>query len=362
MEDHSEIPNQDRSLVIHPLSLVVPTTSSSTTGEPYTVESDCRLLLLADGHGPEGHVVASAVQRDLPFRILHHLEAMATPTSSSPHTTHNWNVPAVLNQAFVECDQQVAQKVGQNSGATTIVVLQIGTTVYLASLGDSTAVVAQWNPDNDDSTSNNNHNNKHANQKKTTTTTASYTILAQAKPHKADVPEERHRIQQHGGQVQEAMGDGDSSRVIIPYQDEMGRTMAMALAMSRAMGDTDGKRAGLLLAEPTILTLSFADEKPSFLGDNVIHVNNKNNQKNKKNQYFVMVSSDGVVDHHPLSHVLEQSGHALFGSQKQQEPPLGKTLDSILDTSAQGWAQASFSQYRDDMTMILSRLEFTNRG
>ncbi|KAL7573783.1 hypothetical protein ACA910_007812 [Epithemia clementina (nom. ined.)] len=340
--ENSSIPNQDRSLVLQPL--VIRTS-------PNTVETDCMLLLLADGHGPNGHLTAAAVQRDLPFRILRMLEQ--PQHQQGPQGPDD--ISSLLKQAFVDCDNEVAKKAGGPvSGTTTIIVLKIGATVYMASVGDSTALLIEWIGNGDGGTttttdtSNNNNNSNSNNNKKSNNP---YNILQSMPHHKPHLAEERQRIERLKGQVYVPIEPGSSSRVIIPSVDaKTGQPYEMALAMSRSLGDEDGKLPGWLLAEPTVLTYKLDHDK-----DN--HDNNKKQQQQR--QYFVLVASDGVSDHHPLPQVVERAGMAMFDpttTTTQSLIFLNSAVDEILAISAVNWTKATLGVYRDDMTLLVSRL------
>ena len=356
------VPNQDRSLLLQPLTISTPMsiTQKGERRHGIALESDCMLLLLTDGHGPYGHLTTMAVQRDLPFRILHLLEkaAIATvaensndivspshdsnsgtsPTSSEDGTTSttttSWDIPSLLKQAFLDCDKEVAMMAGRNSGATAIVVLKIASMIYLASVGDSTALLAQWTTTTTTGKKDNDNKNQNYND------FGFVKILATVPFHKPHVRMERRRIEKLGGHVilpHQFSNKGDSSRVLIPTISDSGKRSTMALAMSRTLGDREGKTPGWLIAEPTILTVSLSEE------DNNDKSNSTNNNNPDLHQLFVLVASDGVIDHHPLSQVLPKAANALFSGKdnistnsNQSKVPglLGKAVDSILQTSA----------------------------
>jgi len=275
------LPNQDRLLLMSPLSL-----ESSSNND--------LLILLADGHGERGHQSAEIVLLDLPFRILQNFLKM-TPA------------PDLFKQTFLQTDQGTIQHV-VNSGTTTIAVLVHDGKVYLASAGDSTAFVARWNG-------------------------REATILAQAVKHKPAHPKERARIEANGGQVWLPPDEqGTSSRVII--RDERGN-LEMALAMSRSLGDPDGKRLKVLTAEPDVVTVDLKQQEPNH------------------HKFFVVVASDGVTDFLQLPQIANSLGKSLFGG----GPSLATTCETIFQQAANKWRTMSQGSYRDDMSLAVSQIQ-----
>ena len=169
-------------------------------------------------------------------------------------------------------------------------------TLYLASVGDSTGIVASWN----------------AKQQQAT-------IVQSAVRHKPADPEERKRIEAAGGQVVQPMGD-PSSRVVIP--SPLGKFYDSALAMSRSMGDRDGKRPGFLTAEPSVLSWDL--KQPYTSG-----------QEQQQQQLFVVLSSDGVTDMIPTDQLLNQLGAALFSSTDQDL--VQDVVQASLELASSNW-------------------------
>jgi hypothetical protein len=100
------------------------------------------------------------------------------------------------------------------------------------------------------------------------------TVVYQNRKHKPHLPDERQRIENAGGIVKiplsllrgggSSINDGiqESSRIIIPNKN--GNAFGgMALAMSRSIGDVEGKRVGLT-AEPEIDMWDVNDWKRQF--------------------------------------------------------------------------------------------------
>lgn len=138
-----------------------------------------------DGHG--GRAVADMVAEDLPRRIKKWLENVDTDDEDS--------VKAAIKTAFLEMDQHIFDKFQGNDGSTAIVAIVIKDKVYIANLGDSRAVIFNYEDGE---------------------------IVLATDDHKPNDPEERKRAEEAG------------SGVI------MGRVGGI-LAVSRAFGDNSLK-------------------------------------------------------------------------------------------------------------------------
>jgi serine/threonine protein phosphatase PrpC len=251
------------------------------------------LLLLADGHGDGGEIVAEHVAKDLPFRLFRILEEIPD--------NHEQTVRNVLEKCFLETDE-LANALDTDGGSTLVVVLQVGDFLYLASAGDSVAILAEW-------------------------TGSEASIISQAVRHKPADIDERSRIETAGGTVIQRLGD--SSRVIIP--DARGPLYDMALAMSRSMGDRQGKEAGFLVATPSIQVVSLADYRDKDL--------------------FVVASSDGVTDMVPIDPLLSMIGGTIF---QERQTDMDIAVQTCLSLASSRWLETG--PYRDDMTLTTTRL------
>jgi serine/threonine protein phosphatase PrpC len=271
------LPNQDRSLAI-------------------SLGPHDKVWMLADGHGENGQVSAELGILTLPYYL-----------QQEYYQNHVEPVQA-LHNAFL-------------SGCTAVVVWQLHSVVYIASAGDSTAMLAAYYPATLPSA------------------TSTVQLVLSAVHHKPADPLERARIEAAGGMVWLPPDEvGGSSRVVLrdPHDPMLIR---MALAMSRCLGDVDGKVDGTLTAEPSIVSL------------NLTTVPNAP-------RFFVVVASDGVMDHAPQDYVLQTVAEALFASSTSSRgEAVATAVHSILQTAAQGWDAALQGTYRDDMTLMISPIE-----
>jgi len=295
-------PNQDRSFLLKPWA-----------GIPQ--DPNALLIGLFDGHGTNGHLIAQTATSDFPVQLLanleHHqqqqqhgnisVESSAFATEKLATSTFQ----QVLHQTFLQVDHEPRMQQIPVGGSTALAVWKIGTVVHLASAGDSTAFVAVYN--------------------RNTNTTG---IVETARRHKPADPQERARIQAAGGRVYIPINPKVTSRVLIG---------PMALAMSRCFGDYEGKQTGILIAQPTIKTVDLRE-----LNDGT-------------NEFFVVVASDGVVDFMPNLHVAEKVAAALYGLESTTGL-LADTCHALIRTASEQWDRALNGTYRDDMTIVVSKL------
>ena len=186
--------------------------------------------------------------------------------------------------------------------------------LLVANLGDSQAFVAEYD-----------------------TTTNKITIVYQTKKHKPHYPAEKMRIEQAGGRI--IHNPGESSRVIIPLGGT-GRYagMELGLAMSRSLGDQEGKTAGVLTATPTI---------------NVVKLDSRK-------QSFVVAATDGIFDYIDLDTVAQYLGMVLYNNNDDETNNnnirLLDACEQLILRASQEWKDRTNSLYRDDISIMVSKL------
>lgn len=159
-----------------------------------------------DGHGPYGHDVSGFVQEALPrvfVQDAHFADDPEKALSAAFPTTHRICTEAQTEGCF-DCSL---------SGTTASILMQRDSTLYVAHVGDSRAVLAR--------------------QKGSELRSEDLTD-----DHKPTVEAERRRIQAAGGQVKRLDGD-------IPHRVFLNGKMYPGLAMTRSIGDTVGVAAGV---------------------------------------------------------------------------------------------------------------------
>jgi len=341
--------NQDRAIIIDSIlpSLSTQLLSSSSSSSP---SSSSSLIGIFDGHASNGHFVSNFVQQYLPIvlekylvktiEVEHHQQQQRNNNNNNMTTTTRKRegpgkesmlfntselIQHVLKETFHIVDDKVPADYAYGAGCTTSILLQIGSTVYSANVGDSQSFIVSYI--------------KSSNK---------VDIIYKTNKHKPDDPEERRRIESMGGYVdipllkeQEINGQiiDVSSRVIIP---QIGST-PFALAMSRTIGDRDGRVVGVI-AEPAIDVVSLS----SFLNDN----------KNGYNdvEFFAVAASDGLLDFIEPIDVAHRLARSLYELDQPGTPTLVEACQDLIVEASQAWLNLA-SRYRDDITIAVNKIK-----
>ena len=187
---------------------------------------------LFDGHG--GKACAEHCAATMLDRIVRALDAPGpVPAGADADDAFEARLPAALRDAFAACDAEFLAK-DVHSGATATVVVVHGRCVTTASVGDSLAVLDLG------------------------VTTGAAAPAARLSPeHRLDTSAaERERIVAAGGEVRAtAFEDGQPVGPL--------RVWPGGLAVSRTVGDRDGKKGGVV-SEPEVSRVVVPDEQPGF--------------------------------------------------------------------------------------------------
>ena len=187
---------------------------------------------LFDGHG--GKACAEHCAATMLDRIVRALDAPGpVPAGADADDAFEARLPAALRDAFAACDAEFLAK-DVHSGATATVVVVHGRCVTTASVGDSLAVLDLG------------------------VTTGAAAPAARLSPeHRLDTSAaERERIVAAGGEVRAtAFEDGQPVGPL--------RVWPGGLAVSRTVGDRDGKKGGVV-SEPEVSRVIVPDEQPGF--------------------------------------------------------------------------------------------------
>ena len=268
-----QVPNQDRIVMLR--------------------MGETKIMALFDGHGTYGHDVAHAAALGM-LQRLSQLQKTAITKSS-------------LSSTFLQLDKTLPNAVTV-SGSTAIVLVQEGNQLFVANLGDSQAFIAEYN----------------INSKETT-------VVYRTEPHKPHMALERDRIEAAGGRVMLPERPGESSRVIIPMTGSRSH-MEMALAMSRSLGDKEGKASHILTAQPTVDSVGLEAGK----------------------LYFAVAATDGIFDVTDLEDVARHVGKAMYGPSGTLRPM--DACEQLIIRSSNIWKQRFDSLYRDDISIMVSKL------
>lgn len=190
--------------------------------------ADWGLYGVFDGHGPYGHDVSNFVQRELPRIIYSDSNFLSNPKEAlrkSFITVHEMLENAAATQGTFDCSL---------SGTTATVVLHrksVGK-LYVAHVGDSRCVLGRKNGQRIEA-------------------------VNLTTDHKPNCESEKKRIHAAGGQVRRLEGD-------IPHRVFVKGRLYPGLAMSRAIGDSVGRQAGVI-CEPDVLEHTVDIERDAFV-------------------------------------------------------------------------------------------------
>lgn len=296
--------NQDRVFVIAPLEL---------GKESYLpIGPDDFMMGLFDGHGPVGHGTSHFAAMELPPLVLRNLQRRKKFIPAKQVTD---GLKSALKDSFIHLDENIPFL--ETSGSTGILIVRIGTHLFIANTGDSQAFLVQADISQD------------AND-------GAVTIVKSTVPHKPDDPIETARIQAVGGIVIPKTSEDASSRVLIPVEGEEG--MTVALAMSRSLGDPEGKKANVIIADPNV----------DIIDLEALHASHPNSK------FFLVVASDGLLDRIPPLGVAQRVAQSFY--QEQPPRPLVACQELILQAS-QLWMAEGTMGYRDDISIAVKMLD-----
>jgi len=181
---------------------------------------DWGLYGVFDGHGPFGHDVSNFVQREFPKQLYsdHFLEAASD------------KIEQIMKDGFEKVQKRLEQycqipstrTCATLSGSTASIVYHriLEKRLICAHVGDSRVVVGRRGPNG-------------------------MIAIELAQDHKPNNPEEKKRIEERGGVVRKIPGD-------IPHRVFLQGKMFPGLAMSRALGDLVGHKAGVICVPDVI--------------------------------------------------------------------------------------------------------------
>jgi len=297
-----------------------------------------------DGHGPRGHDVSHYIALELPriFAKIMRQKANSLPqplldSLGSPQLEYlvvNY-IKRALIETFLTVDETEPVKGSGGSTASTLFYPGLGSKVYIANAGDSTTLIAMYTKSSNRSA-----------------------IVVQNRKHKPHLEEERQRIEKAGGQVmippsvlQGDSSDGlsETSRVVIPGPG--GNSFgSLALAMSRSIGDFDGKSVGII-AEPDVIPWDVNEfyKKNHFSQEQI-----------DDTTWFAVVASDGVYDLLPPDIVVEYLGRSLHHDHTSVNLSPLEACERIIREASRLWMKASMGgmPYRDDITIGVSKINF----
>ena len=219
-----------------------------------------------DGHGAEGHFVSRFASKFIPYQIMNNPEIINLRDPEMIYNKLKNNNYQIIVKAYLECDIAL-QKVNfdaKESGSTCNLIINIGNKIICANTGDSRAIVVF-----DDYIQNN----------------PNYKCIPLSVDFKPEMPEEMSRILLNGGEVRQIkneIGEG-----VGPYRVWKRGEGYPGLAMSRSIGDLNGKKIGVI-PNPGIVEFQLNENSKYIVvcSDGVWEFLNNENVKNIGNKYY----------------------------------------------------------------------------
>ena len=261
---------------------------------PYGNTPKTALFAVYDGHGQGGELVSQ-------YSLYHVTQKLKR------HPNFTNDLEKAFKETFITVDEELLNEPTIEplyAGTTACAALLRDNVLTLSNAGDSRAVLARLKTRVD----------------ATTTTTNTWETIPLTVDQNPDHPDERARIESHGGFVSPPPEPGLSARVWLDASCSQ-----IGLAMARSIGDHAVKPVGVI-AEPVVTS----------------HVLTKDDD-------FVILASDGVWEF-----ISSEEAVAIVGSHLHKGA--SKACQALIEAAANKWHQEE-GDYRDDITALVIRLQ-----
>ena len=188
---------------------------------------DFNIFGVLDGHGLQGHFVSQFASEFIPSQIINHPEIKSLSDPEQIYEKLKENNCHILTNACLSCDEilKTAEFDAYTSGTTCNLVIHIGNHIICVNTGDSRAIIAYDEQQNDNE--------------------LQYLESAQlSMDYKPELQEEKNRILMCGGIVEKMKNEYGVE--VGPYRVWARGTNYPGLAMSRSIGDLKGKTIGIV--------------------------------------------------------------------------------------------------------------------
>ena len=261
---------------------------------------------VCDGHGPNGHYVSEYVKSNLPFIVYKLLKTQLTKNNTL-NSLIDPNINFFIKNLFSESFNIMQSKLDLNSeidqelsGTTCVSILFCNNKIISSNVGDSRAILG-------------NFNNKNKNW--------TYKILT--RDHKPNLKDESERIYSCSGIVHPFIDD--EGNFLGPNRVWQVNDELPGLAMSRSIGDKIAKSVGVI-CEPEVKIFDYE------FGDK-----------------FVIIASDGLWEYVNNEEVLDIV--SFFYEVKDCDGAVSKLYEMAHDR----WVK--YDEYIDDISIIVVFLE-----
>ena len=234
---------------------------------------DFNIFGVLDGHGVEGHFVSKFASKYIPHLIMNNPEIKNLREPELIYNTLKKNNFQIISKAYLDCDialQQVNFD-SKESGCTCNLIINIGTHIICANTGDSRAIIVfeeskDW--------------------------LINYKCIPLSVDFKPEMPEEMNRIILSGGEVRQIkneLGEG-----VGPFRVWKRGEGFPGLAMSRSIGDLNGKKIGII-PNPGVIEYNLGENSRYIVvcSDGVWEFLNNENVKDIGKKYYVENNPSG---------------------------------------------------------------------
>jgi serine/threonine protein phosphatase PrpC len=267
-----------------------------------------------DGHGDWGHKVSHWAVIHFPKILSQALEQMQISIQEqSGSQSQQQQVKKALFDTFLQVDASIPTPIGRMGGCTASIILRLDTTLYIANVGDSQSFIAA--------------------HVKSTQSTHIVHVTRRDKPL---LEGEKSRIEALGGKI---TGQGPLSSRVVIRRPGLG---AFTLAMSRSMGDFDGRDIGVI-AEPIVNALDIPD---------LLEKNGLENRPENDVELFAVTASDGIYDFIPKEEVAEYLSKSLY---HELDTDISTAVENLIMESSHRWIKRRVDE-RDDISIAVQRI------
>lgn len=304
--------NQDRAFIIRPFH---------THQTAHLGMNESFLLAILDGHGVLGHELAEYVSKELPRLIAMKLD------DAPAGQDDEWTKQQLID-SFLEVNQKAPKDSALRGGCTASVTLRVGSKLYFANVGDSQTLLVTASRSSTNYNANNPQDPANLDAR----------IIYKTRRDKANLPDEKARIQGLGGKIHIPPQNPNLSRVIVHSKAAI-PPESIGLAMSRSIGDWEWKEVGVT-AEPIVDVIDVKTDLPAH-GDN-----DKNDAIS-----FVLAASDGLWDLRKKEFLARNFAKHFLQFDDTSNNLLQRSADIIEKASPKNekW-------YRDDITVVVAQI------
>ena len=250
-----------------------------------------------DGHGPEGHLVSQFVARYFQIEFKRNKILEKIKDVEKIYEKMSSNNFSFIKELFKTADDILRDQEieSRNSGTTCIIVIHIGSHIICANAGDSRAILIY---------DKNNNNN--------------YKVFPLSVDSKPELKEEKERINKMGGIVGRLRNKYGNE--IGPYRVWVKGKEFPGLAMSRSIGDFNGKNIGIIPI-PQIIETNFE-----------ININ------------YIVICSDGVWE------FLDNDDVMTIGNKYYNENNPRGFCNEVINVATKCWRKEDI--ITDDITIV----------